>query len=112
MPGSETVQRAGNKIIFQKKVTRKGGTRLTCRIRTVKKLQRNYATGELGNLVELDRTPEVRCLRIKMDDRTGCSPAFFKEMWKKYRIEGCTANTLCAARERGLFAVHASAYFG
>jgi len=39
-----------------------------CRIKTIEKLQRHYAPGELGNLLGLDRGPEARCLRYKMDD--------------------------------------------
>ncbi len=44
-----------------------------CRIKTVERLQRHYAPGELGNLLGLDRIPEVRCLRYKMDDLAGDS---------------------------------------
>lgn len=39
-----------------------------CRIKTIEKLQRQYAPGELGNLLGLDRGPEARCLRYKIDD--------------------------------------------
>ena len=38
-----------------------------CRIKTTEKL-RGHAPGELGKLLGLDRAPEVRCLRQKMDD--------------------------------------------
>jgi len=38
-----------------------------CRIKTVEKF-RGYAPGEFGKVVGLDRVPEVRCLRKKMDD--------------------------------------------
>lgn len=38
-----------------------------CRIKTVEKL-RGHAPGEFGKLLGLDRIPEVRCLRKKMDD--------------------------------------------
>jgi transposase len=38
-----------------------------CRIKTTEKLKR-YAPGEFGNLLGLDRAPEVRCLRHKMDE--------------------------------------------
>jgi transposase len=38
-----------------------------CRIKTTEKL-RGKAPGELGNLLGLDRIPEVRCLRQKMDE--------------------------------------------
>lgn len=37
-----------------------------CRIKTVEKL-RGKAPGEFGNLLGLDRIPEVRCLRMKLD---------------------------------------------
>lgn len=39
-----------------------------CRIKTVEKLQRTFAPGELGKLLGLDRAPGARCLREKMDD--------------------------------------------
>jgi len=38
-----------------------------CRIKTTEKL-RGHAPGELGKLLGLDRIPEVRCLRNKMDE--------------------------------------------
>ena len=38
-----------------------------CRIKTVEKL-RGHAPGEFGKLLGLDRIPEVRCLRQKLDD--------------------------------------------
>jgi hypothetical protein len=38
-----------------------------CRIKTTEKL-RSHAPGELGKLLGLDRAPEVRCLRQKMDE--------------------------------------------
>ncbi len=38
-----------------------------CRIKTVEQL-RGKAPGELGKLMGLDRVPEVRCLRAKLDD--------------------------------------------
>lgn len=37
-----------------------------CRIKSIEKLKR-YSPGEFGNLLGLDRAPEVRCLRRKMD---------------------------------------------
>ena len=40
------------------------------RIRSVEQL-RGYAPGEFGKLIGLDRIPEVRCLRSKMDDIAG-----------------------------------------
>lgn len=41
-----------------------------CRIRTVEKL-RGCGQGEMGKLLGLDRIPEVRCLREKMDALSG-----------------------------------------
>jgi hypothetical protein len=38
-----------------------------CRIKSTEKLRRD-APGELGKLLGLDRAPEVRCLRRKMDE--------------------------------------------
>ena len=38
-----------------------------CRIKTTEKLQ-GHAPGEFGKLLGLDRAPEVRCLRQKMDE--------------------------------------------
>ncbi|MDX2455431.1 MAG: hypothetical protein QNK21_22500 [Desulfosarcina sp.] len=38
-----------------------------CRIKTTEKLKR-YSPGEFGKLLGLDRAPEVRCLRRKMDE--------------------------------------------
>jgi hypothetical protein len=38
-----------------------------CRIKTTEKLKR-HPPGEFGNLLGLDRAPEVRCLRRKMDE--------------------------------------------
>ena len=38
-----------------------------CRIKTTEKL-RGHAPGEFGKLLGLDRIPEVRCLRSKMDE--------------------------------------------
>jgi transposase len=38
-----------------------------CRIKTIEKV-RGYAPGEFGKLLGLDRIPEVRCLRNKLDD--------------------------------------------
>jgi len=38
-----------------------------CRIKTTERL-RGYAPGEFGKLLGLDRVPEVRCLRQKMDE--------------------------------------------
>ena len=37
-----------------------------CRIKTAEQV-RSYSPGELGNLIGLDRVPEVRCLREKMN---------------------------------------------
>lgn len=38
-----------------------------CRIKNPEKI-RTHAPGELGNLIGLDRTPEAKCLRKKMDE--------------------------------------------
>ena len=43
---------------------------MLARIRSVEQL-RGYAPGEFGKLIGLDRVPEVRCLRSKMDDIAG-----------------------------------------
>ena len=48
-----------------------------CRIKTVEKL-RGHAPGEFGKLLGLDRIPEVRCLRNKMDDLSAGQSA---ELW-------------------------------
>jgi hypothetical protein len=48
-----------------------------CRIDTVEGL-RGYAPGELGRLLGLDRAPEARCLRYKVDDLAGRDEA---EQW-------------------------------
>jgi hypothetical protein len=37
-----------------------------CRIKSIEKLK-GYSPGEFGNLLGLDRAPEIRCLRRKMD---------------------------------------------
>ncbi len=43
---------------------------MLCRIATVEQL-RKYAPGELGKLIGLDRVPEARCMRKKMDELAG-----------------------------------------
>jgi hypothetical protein len=43
---------------------------LRCRIKTVEQL-RGHSPGEFGKLIGLDRIPEVRCLRQKMDALAG-----------------------------------------
>ncbi|MCP4114373.1 MAG: hypothetical protein GY737_03015 [Desulfobacteraceae bacterium] len=48
-----------------------------CRIKTVEKM-RGHAPGEFGKLLGLDRIPEVRCLRNKMDD---LSTGNTSELW-------------------------------
>ena len=47
---------------------------MLARIRSVEQL-RGYAPGEFGKLIGLDRIPEVRCLRSKMDDIAGAGHA-------------------------------------
>jgi hypothetical protein len=58
-----------------------------CRIKTVEKL-RGHAPGEFGNLLGLDRIPEVRCLRKKLDqlsidDSAKQWAAHLSEHWMK-----------------------------
>jgi len=48
-----------------------------CRIKTVEKI-RGHAPGEFGKLLGLDRIPEVRCLRKKIDDLSAGDTA---EQW-------------------------------
>lgn len=48
-----------------------------CRIKTMEKI-RGHAPGEFGKLLGLDRVPEVRCLRNKIDDLSAGSTA---EQW-------------------------------
>jgi len=48
-----------------------------CRIKTVEKL-RGHAPGEFGKMLGLDRVPEVRCLRMKMDEMSAENAA---EKW-------------------------------
>jgi transposase len=48
-----------------------------CRIKTVEQL-RGHAPGEFGKLLGLDRVPEVRCLRRKMDELSAADAA---EKW-------------------------------
>jgi len=48
-----------------------------CRIKSTEKLRR-YAPGEFGKMLGLDRIPEVRCLRNKMDDLSAGEKA---EQW-------------------------------
>jgi transposase len=51
-----------------------------CRIKTTEKL-RGHAPGEFGKLLGLDRIPEVRCLRSKMDELSAEEKA---EKWAAY----------------------------
>ena len=51
-----------------------------CRIKTVEKL-RGHSPGEFGKLLGLDRIPEARCLRNKMDDLSSGENA---ERWAAY----------------------------
>jgi len=51
-----------------------------CRIKSVEKL-RGHAPGEFGKLLGLDRVPEVRCLRNKMDDMSEGDAA---ELWSAH----------------------------
>jgi transposase-like protein len=54
-----------------------------CRIKTVEQL-RGYAPGEFGKLLGLDRIPEVRCLRNKMDAMSADKAA---ERWAAHLCE-------------------------
>lgn len=51
-----------------------------CRIKTMEKM-RGHAPGELGKLLGLDRIPEVRCLRKKIDDLSAGDTA---ERWASH----------------------------
>ena len=67
-----------------------------CRIKTVESL-RGEAPGEFGNLMGLDRVPEVRCLRGKMkelskDDRAEKWAAHLARQWMEAESE--TVGTL------------------
>ena len=48
-----------------------------CRIKTTEKF-RGHAPGEFGKIMGLDRVPEVRCLRMKMDEMSAGNAA---EQW-------------------------------
>lgn len=48
-----------------------------CRIKTVEKL-RGHAPGEFGKILGLDRVPEVRCLRMKLDEMSAGNAT---ELW-------------------------------
>jgi hypothetical protein len=51
-----------------------------CRIKTVEQL-RGHSPGEFGKIIGLDRVPEVRCLRKKMDEMSRDNAA---ELWATY----------------------------
>jgi hypothetical protein len=51
-----------------------------CRIKTVEQL-RGHPPGEFGKMVGLDRVPEVRCLRRKMDELSADNAA---EVWASH----------------------------
>jgi len=51
-----------------------------CRIKTVEQL-RSHSPGEFGKIIGLDRVPEVRCLRKKMDELSGDDGA---EVWASH----------------------------
>ena len=53
---------------------------LLCRIRNIEAL-RKAPPGELGKLLGLDRVPEARCLRMKMDELAGKTES---EQWAAY----------------------------
>ncbi|MCP4339201.1 MAG: hypothetical protein GY799_10015 [Desulfobulbaceae bacterium] len=67
-----------------------------CRIKTVEKM-RGHAPGEFGKLLGLDRIPEVRCLRSKMDDlSTGDTSEVWAAHLSKYwmTMDTTSAGTL------------------
>ena len=55
-----------------------------CRIRTVEQLQYE-SPGELGKLMELDRVPEVRCLREKLARLSQAHDGRAGEVWNGAR---------------------------
>ncbi len=62
-----------------------------CRIKTVEKV-RGHSPGEFGKLLGLDRIPEVRCLREKLDDlSSGTSAeqwaAHLSKLWMDANVE-------------------------
>lgn len=58
-----------------------------CRIKTVEKM-RGHSPGEFGKLLGLDRIPEVRCLRKKIDDlSTGDTAKKWAAHLSKYWME-------------------------
>lgn len=63
-----------------------------CRIKTVEKL-RGYPPGELGKLVGIDRAPEARCLRDKMDDMSaqGAAEKWSAHLSKKWMEDNADA---------------------
>ena len=66
-----------------------------CRIKTTEKL-RGHAPGEFGKLLGLDRVPEVRCLRQKMDelsaeDRAERWAAYLSQYWMQQEPESVGA---------------------
>jgi len=56
-----------------------------CRIKTTEQV-RGYSPGELGNLIGLDRVPEVRCLRDKMGQlsKDNCAGAWAAHLSKRW----------------------------
>jgi transposase len=66
-----------------------------CRIKTTEKL-RGHSPGEFGKLLGLDRVPEVRCLRQKMDelsaeDRAERWAAYLSKYWMEQEPESVGA---------------------
>jgi hypothetical protein len=59
-----------------------------CRIRTIEQL-RGKPSGELGNLMGLDRVPEVRCLRAKLDamSREGAAEKWMAALSRQWMQE-------------------------
>ena len=64
-----------------------------CRIKTVEKL-RGYTPGEFGKMMGLDRVPEVRCLRKKMDELSASDAA---EKWALHLSKFWMDANPCAA---------------
>ncbi len=56
-----------------------------CRIKTAEQI-RSYSPGELGNLIGLDRVPEVRCLREKMSQlsKGDCAAVWASHLSKRW----------------------------
>jgi hypothetical protein len=67
-----------------------------CRIKTTEKLRR-HAPGEFGKILGLDRAPEVRCLRQKMDQLSADQGS---EQWAAHRALAQLFDHLNSAKEK------------